>query len=325
MVTIRDVARDAGVSLTTASRVARGEDSVTEHTKVRVLQSIHRLGYQPNQAAQQLRTRRSQVIGIVVSDLENIFYTQVIARLEGVLKKKGYSFMLSFTAEDAQEELASIGMMLGARIGAMLITPVRRDDDLGRSLLTKSNIPTLQLYRNVYTELNSLVMDDMYGIQQATHKLLEAGHRKILLLDVLWEGRAAGYRMAHKEVGLAADEGFIQTYHLNTYEEKKISQDILRLSPTAIVAGTNLLGHSAITACRMLGKRIPEDVSMIIQDDVPWVGLLEITAIRQPMDIIADTIAQWVETHASTTGKYAEWHGAIQPEIIDRRSVRPLG
>lgn len=327
MATIKDVAREANVGVMTASRVARNENGVSESTRKRVLEVMEKLGYKPDALAQALRTRKSNVIGIIVSDVENIFYMQVIAHIEQRLKAKGYSLLISFSSEDSEVEIESIEMMLRSRVGGIVITPVKRDDTKFTAVLKGHSIPVLQLYRNIYPEIDSLIVDDMYGTKVATRRLLEEGHRRILLLDVDWEGRAAGYKTAYHEMGLSVDERYIRTYSLNLYEESRIVDQIRHLKPTAILAGTNLLGYSAIAACRKLGLTIPKDVSLIIQDDISWISLMDITVISQPMQKIAqEAVNMMLERINADKGKNSKEQLSInqriiRPSLIERASV----
>lgn len=332
MATIRDVAREAGVSLMTASRVVRGEEGVSDKTRARVLQEMEKLGYQPDQLAKALRTRQNNTVGIIVSDVENVFYMQVIAQMEQRLKAKGFSVLISFSNEDADVEISSAAMMLGVRVSGLMITPVRRQDNKLEQLLVGRGVAVLQLYRNVYPQVDSLVMDDRYGARVATRRLLEEGHRRILLLDVDWEGRAAGYRAAFQEMGVPLDERYIQTFRLNVSEEERIREHLQHLWPSAIVAGTNLLGHAAVSACRKLGLDIPRDISLIIQDDISWVSLMDITAISQPMGKIAqeavEILLESIQRARSRKGMASDTsqrHRVIRPSLIERASIAPPG
>ncbi len=330
MATIRDVAREAGVSLMTASRVARGQEGVSDKTRARVLEAMEKLGYQPDQLAKALRTRQNNTIGIIVSDVENIFYMQVIALMEQRLKAKGFSLLISFSNEDPDVEISSAEMMLGVRVSGLVITPVRREDNRLEQILRNRRVAVLQLYRNVYPQIDSLVVDDRYGARVATRRLLEEGHRRILLLDVDWEGRASGYRAAFREMNMPVDERYIQTYRLNVTEEARIQDHIQHLWPTAIVAGTNLLGYSAVSACRKLGLSIPADISVIIQDDISWISLMDITAISQPMGKIAqeavDILIESIQRSRTRDGEGPEYPPKcriIRPSLIERASIAP--
>lgn len=328
MVTIRDVAKEAGVSVMTASRVARESDGVSDKTRKHVLEVMERMGYHPDKLAQALRNRTSTTIGIIVSDVENTFYMQVIAQMEQILKAKGFSMLISFSNEDPDVELSSLKMMLGARVGGVMITPVKRDDDKLHQLLKNRSIPALQMYRNVYPDIDSVTVDDRYGAKVATRRLLEEGHRRVLLLDVDWEGRSQGYRAAFAEMQLPVQEAYVQTLRLNVSEEARIAELIQRLRPSAIVAGTNLLGYGTVAACRKLDLHIPSDISVIIQDDITWISLLDITAISQPMNKIAQRAVDMIISKMERTQGDAEEalaesaaHQIIRPSLIERAST----
>jgi DNA-binding LacI/PurR family transcriptional regulator len=331
MANIKDVAKEAGVSVMTASRVARNLPNVSEKTRKKVQDVMDRLSYQPDQLAQALRTRTTNTIGIVVSDVENAFYMQVIACMEKYLKERGYSLFISFSNENDQEEYTSMNMLLAAKVAGLIVTPVRREDELFKQLLRRYDVPVLQLYRNVYPSVESLVFDDEYGIYMATKRLLEAGHRDILLFDVDWKGRADGYRKAFVEKGIPLRDDMIMTCRLTSSDESHIMGAIERLHPTALIAGTNLLGHDAVSACIRIGLKIPHDFSLVIPDDVSWVSLLNITAIRQPMestaleavDLILDRI---LLTRAGDKPNRSPdaLHHVIRPDLLERGSIQKI-
>ncbi len=325
MATIKEVAKAAGVSTMTASRVARGMDAVKETTRNAVLKAMDELGYEPDRLARALRSNRSNTIGIIVADAGNSFYSQVNALIEQKLRSKGYSLLISFSNEDPDLEISSLSMLAGARVDGIILTPVHRTDNRTLDTITAKKLPVLQLYRNVYENIDSLVIDDSYGVQLATRRLLDEDHKKILLLDVNWAGRAEGYRKAFAERGLVADERFILSFDTNAFAEDDIIKGIKRLQPTAIVAGTNILGHATVTACRKLMLEIPKDISVIVQDDVQWVTLMDITAISQPINRIAqeavNLILFKVQQESDMSKEYAPVRKFIRPSLMERSSV----
>lgn len=328
MATIKEVAKAAGVSVMTASRVARGMEGVRESTRKNVLEVMKNLGYQPNRLARALRNNHSNTIGIVVADVKNSFYMQVNALIEQRLRAKGFSVLVSFSNEDMEMEMSGLSMLWGARVDGIIITPVHRNDTQVSDFLQNHDLPVLQLYRNVYDQIDSLSIDDRYGVKLATRRLLEEGHRRILLLDVNWEGRADGYRAAFVEHGLAVDERFILSFGTDAFVEDEVMENINRLHPTAIVAGTNILGYATITACHKLMIEIPQDMSVIIQDDIPWVSLMDITAISQPMNRIAQESVDIILKKIMDKDEQAKdtvIHKYIRPSLIERASVVSLG
>ncbi len=327
MATIKEVAQAAGVSVMTASRVARGMDCVKDSTKQAVLTAMQELGYEPDRLARALRSNCSHTIGIVVADAGNSFYTQVNALIEQKLRAKGFSVLMSFSNEDSESERSSLAMLASARVDGIVLTPVRQTDTRSIDLISARKLPVLQLYRNVYNALDSLVIDDSYGVQLATRRLLDEEHRRILLLDVNWAGRAEGYRKAFTERGLTVDERYILAFDTSSFAEDDIIKAIERLHPTAIVAGTNILGHATVTACRKLMLDIPKDMSIIVQDDVQWVTLMDITAISQPINRIAQETVNLMLSKVSAAGEGAAAepvHRFIRPSLVERSSVASI-
>lgn len=334
MTTIKDVAREAGVSIATASRAIRNVGYVSEENKNKVFKAVKNLDYTPDLNAKTLRSGKSNVIGVVVSDVDNYFYNIVISKIEQELKKLGYGMLLCYSNEDTGEELHNLNLMLQSRVDGIIFTPVSDKNKKVLQNITKRKIPILQLYRNAYAGFDSVVVDDETGAYLATKHLLEKGHRKIMLFGVestISPSRTNGYKRAFAEYQLPVDMKMIIECPLNTEVRETAKKKIRSLQPTAIVAGTNTFGYDIVMACKEEGIEIPNDLSFVVFDDVSWVSLCDISVIWQPVNGIAASAVQILtkkikaqESNHHDSEFEAPINIKIEPSLILRNSVKLL-
>lgn len=213
-VTLHDIARESGVSFNTVSRALNDKPDINEQTRRQVLEVAKRLDYRPNQLARGLRQRRTATIGVVIADLANPFFAEVVEGIERALALKGYSIILANTAEDAAREQEAVRTLVERRVDGILIAPTQRDD-LALGYLTRRGVPHCLLARFFAgTAAQAVINDDREGSRLAVAHLLARGHRRILHLNGPHYNSSArlrleGYRLAHVEAGCPVDEDLI--------------------------------------------------------------------------------------------------------------------
>ena len=331
MTTIKDVAREANVSIATASRAIRDVGYVSEENKLKVLKAVKALGYTPDLNAKTLRSGKSNVIGVIVSDLGNYFYNIVLSKIEQELKKLGYVMLLCYSNEDANEEAQNLNLMLRSRVDGIIFTPVGTTNKKVIHNIQKQGIPLLQLYRNAYEGFDSVVVDDETGAYLATKHFIINGHTKIMLLGVdssISPSRSNGYKRAMAEYSLPIDQNLIVECPLHDHIENIVIQKLTTYRPTALVAGTNTFGYDTVMACKEEGLIIPDDLSLIVFDDVSWVSLCDMTVISQPVDGIASsavqTLAKNINKNVNGDIDTNPINIKIEPKLIPRKSVKVL-
>jgi LacI family transcriptional regulator len=287
-VTLADVAREAGTSPSTASRALSGRGYVSPAARERLVEVAERMGYIPNASARTLKQQRSSVVGVVVSDLGNQFYARLAAGIAQTLREADYQMLLLADNSDTAEETAAARTFLGMRAAGVILTPVAAD---AAAMLARHGVAVVEIDRMLASvSCDAVVIDNEGAAREATAHLLELGHRRVGLLvtETEWTsdaGRVSGYRLAHETAGVPLDERLIVRV---PFRARDTDERILALlgdaKPTAIFAANNLLAEQTWHVLRRIGLRLPEDVSLVGFDDVPWMSMVEpaITAVAQP-------------------------------------------
>lgn len=326
MSTSKDVARRAGVSVATVSRVYQSPNLVRPETRELVLRTARELDYYPNLLARSLKQSRSNSIGIAVNDFRNPFFFQVIEQMHARLEGTDYQ-LLTFPPSGTQFSCEKIIRYLRSnQLDAFLFSPFffSRDD---RKLFMSSQQYFLQLYTDYYDNIDSITIDDQYGTYLAVKYLLECGHKKILMFNLAVDGedyRARGYRNAFRDMDQVPDSAYILQYSCNRNYTSSIRDDIARLKPTAIISHAETCTIWTLSALKELNLNYPEDVSLISYDDHPWTEIMGITAIAQPITLVGNTIADTVLQALSSGKEKTVIKQKIRPELIARGSVRRL-
>lgn len=336
MVTIKDVAKKAGVSIATASRAIRNVGYVNEETRARVLATAKNLGYTTDIHAQSLRSRKSNTIGVIVSDIKNYFYSLVLMEIAAELKKLGYMMLLAYSNENHEEESSNLKRLLSSRVDGIIFTPVDNSNKKLVNQIMNHGIPLLQLYRNAYDNIDSVLVDDETGAYLATQHLLDSGHRNILLLGVdspISPSRSHGYIRAMQEKKVPVDDDLIMSLSPEASAKEVVRKQIHHRKPTAIIAGTNTFGLDVISVCQEENLNIPADISLVVFDDIPWVSFLKMTSIAQPISGISITAVhtlldriQKANDTSAVSKEYASPSSTsikIDPILIKRSSVIP--
>jgi LacI family transcriptional regulator len=327
-VTLADIARAAGTSASTASRALSGRGYVSEDARARLREAADRLGYVPNASARTLKQQTSRVVGVAVSDLGNQFYANLAAGIEQTLREADFQMVLVSDNSDETQELACARTFLAMRAAGVIITPA---DRAAAALLSRSGVDVVEVDRRLAdVPCDAVVIDNERGGRDATSHLLELGHRRIALLvaDTDWTtdaGRLAGYVLAHDEARVRLDERLILpiAFHAPDAEER-IAALLERRPPTAIFAANNTLAQHAWHVLRRLGLRLPDDVSLVGFDDVPWMEMVDpgITAVAQPTLELGRKAAELLlQRYASPTSRHRV--ETLQPTLIVRGSTGP--
>ncbi len=330
MSTSKDVAKLAGVSVSAVSRAFRDDTYISKEKKERIMEAAEKLGYTPNLLARGLKSHRSKLIGILHSDIDNPFFSTMTRIIEQELRSRGYRLIITYSNEDAHLEADSLGVLSGNRVDGIIFTPISEKNKRLVQQLYKRNIFMMQMYRTMHDNLDSVVVDDAEGAYLATKHLLAHGHTQILLFDVInpyGPNRMHGYQKAYQEAGIAVSEEFVISipYGRDT-TAPIIAESYERLAPTAVIAGTNTIGQEMYMYAKNRGVRIPDDLSLIVFDDVHWTSMLDITAIQQPMEYLSlsacraiiDRIEGNMESNVAI-------NLTIRPVLIERKSVKEIG
>jgi LacI family transcriptional regulator len=309
--TIKDVARVAGVSHMTVSRVINGSPEVASETQLRVEQAIRDLDYAPNILARGLVRQTSEVIGLLVSDIRNPFIAEVAEAVHRVADDAGYVVNMSVTDYDAHREIHAVNTLVARQVAGLIFTrPNRGASDKRIVALAEQGVPVVTLGRELPHPTISTVSTDVYdGAYQATRHLLDLGHQRLGFITGsprvgIGHPKVQGCRAALAECGLTLDPDLIVESDLSVRDGYLAMQLLLRrgLLPTAVVAVTDAVAIGAMGAIAAAGRRIPEDISVVGFNDIPYAASVHppLTTVREPMyelgrlatRVLLDTIRQ---------------------------------
>jgi LacI family transcriptional regulator len=286
---IRDVALLAGVSPATVSRVLNGSTTVGADYAARVMDAIAELDYRPNRLARNLRRQSAEMIGVVVSDIENPHFTEMVRAVEDAAYRRGYRVLLCNTDEESDKQRAYLEMLAGERVSGVILSPSNPAGDEIQWVLDLG-IPVIAFDRSVEDpRADSVVADNEGATRTATELLLGAGHTGVAFLGGLpgvetADARRAGYEGAMRAAGLTAREaegGFrIDGAQRATGELLDRNGDV-----TALVIANNLMAIGALKTLARRGRRVPDDVAIVALDDPFWAELVQppLTVLAQPV------------------------------------------
>jgi LacI family transcriptional regulator len=295
-VTIKDVARRAGVSAMTVSRVINGSARVHPETKRRVEDSIAELGYVPSRLARGLIRQKTGTLALIVPDVANPFFTLIVRGAEDVARRAGYRMILCDTRADLAIEREVIEEMIAHRVEGIAIAPVSDRSRPHLERLRSFGIHFVLVDRTVEgVEQDVVHGDNTAGARRLVRHLLDLGHRRIGFIVESDEvstarDRHQGYREALQDAGLEFDPALIARAPAVPEGGLQAMRRLLELDdpPTAVFAVNNLVALGAIEAVRALGLEVPDDVALVCFDDIEHASRLYpfLTVMAQPAETL---------------------------------------
>lgn len=291
MSTIDDVARKAGVSPVTVSRVINGASNVKLATREKVMRAIEELHYVPSTAARSLRSKRTNTLALLVPDITNPFWTTVSRGVEDSAQSGGYSVLLCNTDESPEKLLRYLDVIISQRVDGAIITPY---DSNARDFakLRDRKIPTVVIDRRVDGwKVDTVRGDSISGARALVKHLIELGHTRIAIISgpritSTAEERVTGYQIALAEAGISIDARLIRRGEFRASSGERLTHQVFEegLDPTAIFASNNAIAMGVIKAVNQRGLNIPEDIALVCFDDFPNLCGVSpfLTAVVQP-------------------------------------------
>lgn len=271
-VTLKDIARETGVHVSTVSRALdpRARDSLTPEVVLKVTESARRMGYHPNRLAAGLRTKRTRTVGLVIPDITNPLFPPIVRGVESIIEPLGYVSIIVNTDGRHERERSQVQMLLEHGVDGVVHAAVERSDPAIDDLRAQ-NLPVVTVNRCLDLDgVPSVVNDDAAGVRIMFGLLREAGHARIAHLagpQNISTGveRLAAFREATAAAGLDLPDGYVALSERFAFEEgRRRARDLLSLPvpPTAILAGNDSLALGVLQALRERGMRCPEDCSV---------------------------------------------------------------
>ena len=301
MPTIRDVAREAGVSPATVSRVVANYGYVSNNARERVLVAVQKVGYRPNAIARSMIKGATHTIGLIISDISNPFFPEVVRGVEDAAHRQGYNIILCNSDEVISKENDYIDVLLSKQVDGLIVASTSSEP--GHLMeAAQRGTPLLLLDRHVPgTTCDVVKVDNITGARLAMEHLLDLRHQRIGLITgpkrvSTARDRTEGYRLALENRSIPCDERLVIN---SDFKEKGGYEGLIQLmalehKPTAIFTANNLTTAGALTALRTLGLRIPDDISIVAFDDMTWMRLVEpqLTVVQQPMYLMGTTATE---------------------------------
>lgn len=337
--TIVDVAERAGVSRSTVSNVLRGK-AVTPALARRVQGAIDELGYTPSVFAQSLAQGQSFSLGVLVPQIGNPFYADLLSGMEREAVRRGYRILIASTEDNSLAERQTIEALLQYRPAGYLVAGLR--DVRAAEALIRGELPVVCLDSHTVPESAGLIMlDDRLGMRLAVRHLIEIGHRRIAAvidsdLDPGRDHRLQGYLEELESAGIGVDERLripdrVPPGSREPAPRPAVVDQLIAVEdpPTAVVMGDDLSAIGLIDSLETRGLRVPEDMSVVGFDDVAFsrVGRIALTTVRQPAVAMGERAARILVDHleADDPEPLASSRETVEPELVIRRTTAPPG
>lgn len=341
-VTVADVAREAKVSKAQAARALGDYGAVSTEVRSRVLAAAETLEYRPNELARSMNTGRSKTLGVVVGDIENPFFSLAMRGISDTAKAEGFDVVLVNTGEDVVAEAEAVRVLLDKRVDGMIVAPASQLSTRHLQVFIESGRPLVLLDRQVPGLGIEAVMAEMdQTAAEAVRHLIDHGHTRIGYISTLeaanWSEspedtlglnpvseRLAGMRKAFKSASLPVPDDLIRLSAGKPQPIEDIVRELLSgTSPaTAIIASDSLIALSVLHTIQDLGLTIPDDVSFMMFDDMPWAQLMKppITVVAQPVYDIGAATARTLLAHIN--GRAVDPTSLLFPSrLIKRGSI----
>ncbi|WP_345323935.1 LacI family DNA-binding transcriptional regulator [Novipirellula rosea] len=333
-VTLQDVADAAGVSVSVASRSLNGrarEYRISVETEKAVKKTAAKLGFRPSQVARSLRLKRSGLVGVVVPDLSNPFFASIAREVTLAAEHDGYSVIVADSRETTANEEKLIEQLLGRQIEALVVCPVGRQHD-HLAAIDASGLPVVLVDRGfAKSKLVQVTSDHRCGAQRATELLLDHGHRSIGVLQGLPgtlpnDQRIEGLRAGLAKHDIELDSSMVAGDSFSEHSGYESARQLLSTHPniTAFFAFSTPNALGALRAVSEMGLRVPEDLSIVTFDDIPFADFMSVplTTVAQDVPALGRTAAELISKQLRTGKRPRTKKHSIEVHLVNRDSIR---
>lgn len=334
MVTLKDIAKEAGVSINTVSCALRNSSRISEESKRKIKKIADRMGYTPNAAARSLRLKTTKVIGVIVTDVSNPVFGKMVKGIEAAIKEKEYSILIGNTDENEEMEKKAIGNMISKGVDGVIITPTQHDTK-SLEMLQKANVPFILMGRKFKNfSANYVVCDDFRGGFLAGEYLIGKGHSKIIFIN------------GPKHISSSQDreQGFVKAlaghrlvprhiYYImpEIHEGYRLMKKLLdaRHDFTGVFCFDDYTAFGVMKALKDSGLRVPDDIAVVGYDNTDFADILDrgLTSVDfneyRIGELAAEHVIEIIENNAKQehASEPAVRQVILEPSLVVRGSV----
>lgn len=331
MISSIDVARKAGVSQATVSRVLNNPESVKPETRKKVLLAMEQLQYFPNQIARSLVTNTTRAIALISGSLQNGFFVETTDAIVQIAKRKGYKTIVYFEDENKVPNL--FDLIMSNKVDGVLLSLIKLDDPLVERL-GEMNIPCVFFNRRPRTGGHYVTLENSLAVSLVTRHLLDLGHRKIAYISgntqfsTFYE-RSLGFTRVMQEHNVAIHPEWVHYLDTPTAEIEKVTFNMLNRPerPTAIICSTDTMALACMDVILSMGLRIPEDISLTGIDDIRMAShqAIQLTTVGHQKfsmgQIAAESLFELIERKNADA---APIQITLKPELVIRKTTGPV-
>ncbi len=329
-VTIRDVAREARVSIATVSRVLNGSERVSEETRKRVVKAIRKLGYKPLKMNNPMMSSKVKVIGILVPDIFAYHYSDITEGAAEYLCQNGYEPFVYMFHRKLESEIMAIDYFFMSKVNGLIVC-TSREDDRYLKVVEETAIPVVTIDReNMDFRFDSVNIDNYKAGKMVAEYLFSKGHRRAVHITgdmsiYSVRERAKGFVKKAKRLGMNVEviEGSFEVGHAYKLMRKRIEEGI---DFSAVFASADILAVEVIKALSNAGLKVPDDVSVMGFDDAYYskYTIPALTTVRQPRFEMGFTAAQLLLSRMNASSHVVTRKMILPVEIVERESVKSI-
>ena len=332
-ITIKDVAKRAGVSHSTVSRALHGSPLISDETVERIRQLANEMGYSPSAAARSLRTNRSHALGVIVSTIDDPFFSEILQGIEEIAQEHGYSMLMAASQRDPKREQAIVQDMRERHVDGLIICSASFSAEQRRKLL-EYGIPIVMINDQAAEEYRySIYHDDVDGSRQVTRHMIELGHQHIAYLGNSLSGRttldrSTGFRQEMDAADLTVPAEYIHEAPGGRPEDGLAAVGhflALPKRPTAIFCFNDMLAIGVLNGLHKAGIRVPEDISVVGFDNIVFSEYTNppLTTLDQPKRYIGAEAARLILGLLDNAETLEQQIQKLKGKLLVRQSTAP--
>lgn len=321
MSTIRDVAQKAGVSVSTVYKVFSDSYKTRDEIRECVLKACEELNYSHHSMI-----KKRKLLGMMFSEVTNSFTNTLMQMIIDELGDE-YDIVTLYSNEDLTREKQNITCLEQMKVDALIFATVSNQEYPEINKMISDGKPVIQFFMQTHPGADAILFDDELGTYQAVKYLIQNGHKDILMLykyRIGFPQRSNGYRKAFEEEGLEVDERYLYDIPYNDSIRGVIQNKIQELKPSAILAVNEIIATSTVCALKEMKLMVPQDISLIIYDDLPWAAASKLTTIGHAFDSAGSLCKNILMEITGLEKKHTPVRLVIDPMLIVRDSVRIL-